>query len=289
MKIFWEIEKIANFTTDKSINMQPEVKRVSLMSLLTNIMNTKLWQGRSSHNLNQPLIKPQQGHGGFTFYGETPSAVTESDKIFNRQQAIGEISDRPSSQQSNYCTEEDLSSFPVAIAHPGDRLFILHLKGSEPMQHYLMNVGLCPGKEIQVVSLTDSGSAIVSIGDRQLGLSAAQAHQIMVTKDKLMNHQPTKVGRTQANSSDFQNQKANLIKTICLGDLAQGCKGRVMGYNQITRGYKGKLLAMGLTPGTEFAITRYAPLGDPVEIRVRGFSLSLRKHEANALLVEEVG
>lgn len=259
------------------------------MSLLRNFVNNHLWNGLSSYNLNQGSLKPQQGHGGFTFYGETPSPVTESDKIFNGQQAIGQIDDRPSSQQSNYCTEEGLLSFPLAIAHPGDRLFILHLKGSEPMQRYLMNMGLCPGKEIQVVSLTDTGSAIVSIGDRQLGLGAAQAHQIIVTKDKLMNHQPTKVERSPANSPEFLNQKASLIKTICLGDLAQGCKGRVMGYNQITRGYKGKLLAMGLTPGTEFAITRYAPLGDPVEIRVRGFSLSLRKHEANALLVEEVG
>lgn len=258
------------------------------MSLLRNFVNKNLWQGRSDQNLNQTSLKPQQGHGGFTFYGETPSAVSESDKIFNSQQARSQSYDRPSSQRSNYCTEEDLQSFPLAIAHPGDRLFILHLKGSEPMQCYLMNMGLSPGKEIQVVSLTDSGSAIVSIGSGQLGLSAAQAYQIMVTKDNLMNHQPTKVERSQVNSSDFLNQKANLIKTICLGDLAQGCKGRVMGYNQITRGYKGKLLAMGLTPGTEFAITRYAPLGDPVEIRVRGFSLSLRKHEANALLVEEV-
>ena len=261
------------------------------MRLLRKLMNTKIWQGRSSHNLNQTSLKAQQGHGGFTFYGETPSAVTESDKIFNSQQAIGQgYYDRPSNRQGlNHCTEEDLGSFPLAIAHPGDRLFILHLKGSEAMQGYLMNMGLSPGKEIQVVSLTDTGSAIVSMGDRQLGLGAAQAHQIIVTQDKLMNHQPTKVERSPANSSDFHNRKANLINTICLGDLAQGCKGRVMGYNQITRGYKGKLLAMGLTPGTEFAITRYAPLGDPVEIRVRGFSLSLRKHEANALLVEEVG
>jgi ferrous iron transport protein A len=86
----------------------------------------------------------------------------------------------------------------------------------------------------------------------------------------------------------LQNQKPSPIKNICLGDLTQGAKGRVLGYQQVTRGYKGKLLAMGLTPGTEFAITRYAPLGDPVEIRVRGFSLSLRQSEANALLVEEV-
>jgi ferrous iron transport protein A len=48
------------------------------------------------------------------------------------------------------------------------------------------------------------------------------------------------------------------------------------------------LLAMGLTPGTEFTVTRHAPLGDPVEILVRGFKLSLRKDEASTVFVEEV-
>lgn len=73
-----------------------------------------------------------------------------------------------------------------------------------------------------------------------------------------------------------------------LGDLAVGAIGRVVGYEKTARGYKGKLLAMGLTPGTEFTITRLAPLGDPVEILVRGFKLSLRKDEAKSLFVEEV-
>ncbi len=73
-----------------------------------------------------------------------------------------------------------------------------------------------------------------------------------------------------------------------LRDLAVGCIGRVVGYEKAARGYKGKLLAMGLTPGTEFTVTRHAPLGDPVEILVRGFKLSLRKDEANSLFVEEI-
>jgi ferrous iron transport protein A len=73
-----------------------------------------------------------------------------------------------------------------------------------------------------------------------------------------------------------------------LGDLAVGAIGRVIGYEKTARGYKGKLLAMGLTPGTEFTVTRHAPLGDPVEILLRGFKLSLRKDEAKTLLVEEV-
>jgi ferrous iron transport protein A len=43
---------------------------------------------------------------------------------------------------------------------------------------------------------------------------------------------------------------------------------------------------MGLIRGTEFVVERVAPLGDPVEITVRGFALSLRKDEASAIMIE---
>lgn len=71
-----------------------------------------------------------------------------------------------------------------------------------------------------------------------------------------------------------------------LRDLSTGDSGRVIGFEEGSKGYRRKLLAMGLTRGTEFTVTRFAPMGDPVEIRVRGFSLSLRKDEAAALQVE---
>ena len=47
-----------------------------------------------------------------------------------------------------------------------------------------------------------------------------------------------------------------------------------------------RLLAMGLTRGSVVKVIKVAPLGDPVKIEVRGYDLSLRKAEADALLVE---
>ena len=75
---------------------------------------------------------------------------------------------------------------------------------------------------------------------------------------------------------------------IYLSDMQVGDNGRVVGIYKGEKTYRQKLLAMGLTPGTQFSVTRYAPLGDPVEIQVRGFALSLRKGEANALFVERI-
>jgi len=71
-----------------------------------------------------------------------------------------------------------------------------------------------------------------------------------------------------------------------LKDLTVGDRGRVSGYEECGRAYRKKLLSMGLTPGAELVVVRVAPMGDPVEIRVRGTSVSLRKDEAEALQVE---
>jgi ferrous iron transport protein A len=73
------------------------------------------------------------------------------------------------------------------------------------------------------------------------------------------------------------------LKMLAVGDV-----GKITGFDSSGKVYRKRLLAMGLTPGTEFKVTRFAPLGDPVEIKIRGFSLTLRKNEAAVLLIEKL-
>jgi ferrous iron transport protein A len=47
-----------------------------------------------------------------------------------------------------------------------------------------------------------------------------------------------------------------------------------------------RLREMGMLPGTTLTLVRTAPLGDPIEIKVRGYNLTLRKSEADHVLVE---
>ena len=49
---------------------------------------------------------------------------------------------------------------------------------------------------------------------------------------------------------------------------------------------KRRLFDMGVTPGTEVVIRKHAPLGDPTEVTIRGYELTLRKDEANKILME---
>ena len=50
-----------------------------------------------------------------------------------------------------------------------------------------------------------------------------------------------------------------------------------------------RLLDMGLIPKTRVRVEKVAPLGDPLELRVRGYSLSLRKEDAGKIEVEVAG
>lgn len=49
---------------------------------------------------------------------------------------------------------------------------------------------------------------------------------------------------------------------------------------------KRRIMDMGITKGTEIYVRKVAPLGDPVEITVRGYELSVRKADAEMVLVE---
>jgi Fe2+ transport system protein FeoA len=70
-----------------------------------------------------------------------------------------------------------------------------------------------------------------------------------------------------------------------LNELKRGEKGRIVkigGGGSIHR----RLLDMGLISGSEVKMERVAPLGDPIEIKIKGYNLSLRKEEAASIQVE---
>ncbi len=70
-----------------------------------------------------------------------------------------------------------------------------------------------------------------------------------------------------------------------LATLRVGEKGRVRPLKS-GGALAGRLLALGLLPGTDITVVQAAPLGDPVEIEFRGMRLSLRKSDAAAVEVE---
>lgn len=49
-----------------------------------------------------------------------------------------------------------------------------------------------------------------------------------------------------------------------------------------------RLLDMGLTPGTTIFVRKAAPMGDPIELHLRGYALTIRKEDAQKIAIEEV-
>lgn len=70
------------------------------------------------------------------------------------------------------------------------------------------------------------------------------------------------------------------LASLKVGSKATVCEIRVPPEN------RGRLLEMGLLVGTPVELIRFAPLGDPIEIKVRGYHLTLRKHEAEQIWVK---
>lgn len=159
------------------------------------------------------------------------------------------------------------SFYPLAQVTPGKRVWLVGFKGKGGINR-LLGMGLTPGAQLELVSSQPSGSVLVAVQNSRIGVGAEIAQRILVSD------QPLKDREMEAKTN------------TCLREMTQGSQGRIIGYDKAKRGYKGKLLSMGLTPGTKFTVIRVAPLGDPVEILVRGFHLSLRKQEADALVVE---
>lgn len=185
---------------------------------------------------------------------------------------VSQIGDSDSKIIENVITE--FSFFALAKARRGDYLKIVALHCGEGNSR-LMAMGLMPGTELEVVHGAATGTVMVAINHHRLGLGLEMAEKIQVAPSNFLKFtNPLTPMQTTSDKTSIKLQSAVIGSTL-----------KVVGYEPTARDYKRKLLSMGLTPGTELIVKRHAPLGDPTEIEVRGFHLSLRKGEADALIV----
>lgn len=71
-------------------------------------------------------------------------------------------------------------------------------------------------------------------------------------------------------------------------ELKKGDKVEIVGYNEGDARYKSKLLSMGLVRGVTLEVMQIAPLGDPIEVSVLSYRLSLRREEGNVLNLKRI-
>ena len=82
----------------------------------------------------------------------------------------------------------------------------------------------------------------------------------------------------QAERTENMEDKKNVPRT--LQELSPGESGMILSVGNQSGAVKRRLVDMGLTPGTMVKVTKIAPLGDPLEVSLRGYELSLRKDDA---------
>ena len=75
---------------------------------------------------------------------------------------------------------------------------------------------------------------------------------------------------------------------MTLADLKSGEMAEITGYTLGNAAYRAKLLALGLTRGLRLKVVNVAPLGDPFELAVRGYHLSLRREEVKVIKVRKL-
>jgi len=71
-----------------------------------------------------------------------------------------------------------------------------------------------------------------------------------------------------------------------LSELVQGQEATIVGFTELSNDVRKKLMVMGLLPNTPVKLIRRAPMGDPLQIEVRGVSLAVRNSIAKSVSVE---
>lgn len=71
-----------------------------------------------------------------------------------------------------------------------------------------------------------------------------------------------------------------------LSQLQQGQQATITGFTELSNDVRKKLMVMGILPNTPVTLIRKAPMGDPLQVEVRGVSLAVRTNIADAVTVE---
>lgn len=85
-----------------------------------------------------------------------------------------------------------------------------------------------------------------------------------------------------------RNNKVKSGDKVSLSRLRKGQKAKVIQLNTVEKDLRRRLLDMGITEGVLVKVKKIAPLGDPIDIELRGYELCLRKRDLDLIDVEVV-
>jgi Fur family ferric uptake transcriptional regulator len=151
---------------------------------------------------------------------------------------------------------------------------VVSLEGGTAFTRRLADMGIFPGSHLGVVSSGRGGGPIVlSVKGSRIGIGRGMAARILVK-------------RRDSQSSVEQNGEESSERLLTLRDYLQGQKGRILDIRGEGR-FKKRILEMGFVKGAEVYVEKYAPLRDPVEFIIKGYHVSLRRDEAERIIMSD--
>ncbi|MBO0476023.1 ferrous iron transport protein A [Vagococcus sp. DIV0080] len=136
--------------------------------------------------------------------------------------------------------------------------------GNSSYEKELTQLGLVSGTTIEILSRKDQSQLVIHFSGTTLGIDEAVAKHILIE------HKDSGEKRSQTVS----------LNTLKPGEV--GTISHITGQNILKR----RLMDMGMTQGTPIKLVKVAPLGDPMELKIRGYQLSIRKSDAELIFIE---
>mgnify|MGYP001095878825 CR=1 FL=1 len=180
----------------------------------------------------------------------------------------------------------------LASLSAGQQGHVVRCDVGDATRAFLDERGIRPGARLTVVATAEDG-VLVQAGETHISLARSLAEVIRVELGEAGSKHPAgtqpkpmSISKDEE-ESEMQVKDETTVYHVPLNTLRVGQRGVVVhvgGKGPVKR----RMMDMGLVPGSEVKVLRVAPLGDPIEFMVKGYSLSLRKSEAKAIEVEVV-
>lgn len=139
---------------------------------------------------------------------------------------------------------------------------IERIQTSDLIKKHLQNLGVITGSKIVVINRSGSNS-ILLLKNNRIAVNRELLSQIIVKK------------------SEFSEESWTSLDQLTTGE--SGVVVAIHGKGAVKR----RLMDMGVTKNVRVTVRKLAPLGDPLEITLRGYELTLRKEEASLILVQK--
>lgn len=154
---------------------------------------------------------------------------------------------------------------PLNRTETGKAYFFAGVRDKSISEKHLANLGLVKGAKVQISSGNSRDSYIIQVHQARLAITKELSEQLFFEEN-------------------YENKQENYLSLdqLKIGSHAEVTK--VLGRGAVKR----RLMDMGVTRGVSLFIRNVAPLGDPIDIKLRGYELSLRKDEAKCILVREL-